>query len=132
VLFMSGGTEADNLAIVGGALAGKAKGKPFRVITTAIEHKAILAAAHHVEALGGEAVILPVDRDGIVDLAALDEALARGAALVSTMWVNNEVGVIQPVSAIAERCRAAGVAFHIDAVQSFGKLPCSVLDVPAR
>jgi cysteine desulfurase len=130
VIFTSGGTEADNLAIVGGALAAKAKGKPFRVVVSAIEHKAILAAAHHVEALGGEAIVLPVNADGQLDLAALDEALALGVAVVSIMWVNNEVGVIQPVAHIAERCRAAGAAFHVDAVQAFGKLSCSVQDVP--
>ncbi len=126
VIFTSGGTEADNLAVVGAALAARATGRPFRVAVSAIEHKAVLGAAHWVDALGGETVVLPVDRRGLLDLAALDEALARGVALVSVMWVNNEVGVLQDVAAIAERCRAAGTPFHSDAVQALGKVPCTV------
>ncbi len=126
IVFTSGGTEADNLAIVGAALAVRAEGRPFRVAVSAIEHKAVLAAAHWVEALGGEVIILPVDRCGRLDLGALDQALARGVALVSVMWVNNEVGIIQDVAAIAARCRAANTPFHTDGVQALGKVACSV------
>ncbi len=123
VVFTSGGTEADNLAVVGAALAARAQGTPARVAVSAIEHKAVLAAAHFVTALGGVEESLPVTPDGQVDLDALDAALARCPALVSVMWVNNETGAIQPIDEIAARCRAAGVRFHTDAVQAFGQLP---------
>jgi len=131
VIFTSGGTEADNLAVIGAALAARDRGGPFRVAVSAIEHKAVLAAAHAVVHLGGEEVILPVDGDGAVSLEALDEALARSSvAVVAVMWVNNEVGAVQPVARLAERCREAGVPFHVDAVQAFGKIPVSLRDVP--
>ncbi len=126
VVFTSGGTEADNLAVVGAALAARAAGRPFRVAVSAIEHKAVLGGAHWVEAMGGETVVLPVNSRGQLDLTALDEALARGVAVVSVMWVNNEVGVTQDVAAIAERCHAAGTPFHSDAVQALGKVACSI------
>src|SRR5881409_1031278 len=128
VVFTSGGTEADNLAIIGAALAARDRGGPFRVAVSATEHKAALAAAHAVKHLGGDEVILPVTASGIVEEAALDAALARGVALVSVMWVNNEVGTVQPIARLAERCRAAGVCFHSDAVQAFGKVPLSLSD----
>lgn len=129
VVFTSGGTEADNLAIIGGALAARERGGPFRVVVSATEHKAGLAAAHAVKHLGGEEVILPVTASGHVDPATLAEALARGAAVASVMWVNNEVGTVQPVKALADRCRDAGVLFHSDAVQAFGKIPVSLRDL---
>jgi cysteine desulfurase len=126
VIFTSGGTEADNLGIVGAALAARDRGADMCAVVSAIEHKAILAAAHAVCHLGGREVLLPVDAEGRVDLEALDGALARRPAVVSVMWVNNEVGVVQPVVEIAGRCRDAGVAFHTDAVQAFGKVPVSL------
>jgi len=129
VIFTSGGTEADNLAIIGAALAARDRGGPFRVAVSAIEHKATLAAAHAVKHLGGEEIILPVTASGLVADGALDAALARGVALVSVMWVNNEVGTIQPVARIAARCCDAGVLFHSDAVQAFGKIPVSLRGV---
>lgn len=129
VVFLSGGTEGDNLAVLGAALAGRAAGRAFRVAVSAIEHKAVLAAAHAVEELGGECLILPVDRQGRLKWQGLEEALARGVSLVSVMWVNNETGVIQDVSRIAARCREAGVPFHTDAVQAVGKIPCSLREV---
>jgi cysteine desulfurase len=122
VVFTSGGTEADNLGIVGAALAARDRGGSMCAVVSAIEHKAILAAAHAVCHLGGSEVVLPVDGNGRLDLDALDEALRSRPAVVSVMWVNNEVGVVQPVTVIAERCRDAGVAFHTDAVQAFGKV----------
>ena len=129
VIFTSGGTEADNLAVIGSALAARDRGSPFRVAVSAIEHKAVLAAAHAVRHLGGEEVVLPVNASALVDEDALAEALARGVAVASVMWVNNEVGVVQPVAAVAARCRAAGVPFHSDAVQALGKIPVSLRDV---
>jgi cysteine desulfurase len=131
VIFTSGGTEADNLAIIGAALAARDRGGPFRVAVSATEHKAALAAAHAVKHLGGDEVMLPVTASGTVDESALETALAGGSvALVSVMWVNNEVGTVQPVARIARRCCDAGVLFHSDAVQAFGKIPVSLRDVP--
>src|SRR5206468_12810644 len=129
VIFASGGTEADNLAVIGSALAARDRGGPFRVAVSASEHKAVLAAAHAVQHLGGEEIILPVTASGLLDNEALDKALAHGVAIVSVMWVNNEVGTVQPVAALATRCCDAGVLFHSDAVQAFGKVPVSLRDV---
>ncbi len=126
VIFTSGGTEADNLAVIGAALAAGAAGRPMHAAACATDHKAVLAAAHAVTRLGGTESILPVDRRGVLDLAALDRALAGSPAVVSVMWVNNEVGTIQPVEEIGRRCRAAGAMFHTDAVQAFGQLPVSL------
>ncbi len=123
VIFTSGGTEADNLGIVGAALAARERGGTMCAVVCATEHKAILAAAHAVCHLGGREVLLPVDRAGRLELDALDEALRERPAVVSVMWVNNEVGVIQPVAEIARRCCDAGVVYHTDAVQAFGKVP---------
>ena len=130
VIFTSGGTEADNLGIVGAALAARDRGRTMCAVVCATEHKAILAAAHAVCHLGGQEVVLPVDAGGRVDLDALDRALADRPAVVSIMWVNNEVGTVQPVAEIAARCHAAGVVFHTDAVQAFGKVPLSVGELP--
>jgi cysteine desulfurase len=123
VVFTSGGTEADNLAVVGAALAGRMHGRPFRVAVSAVEHKAVLAAAHFVAALGGAEELMPVSPDGVVRLDALDTALAGRPSVVSVMWVNNETGTVQPAAEIGRRCRAAGIRFHTDAVQAFGQLP---------
>ncbi len=129
VVFTSGGTEADNLGIVGAALAARERGAEMCAAVSAVEHKAILAAAHAVCRLGGREVILPVDARGALVLDALDAALAERPAVVSVMWVNNETGVIQPMAEIAGRCCAAGVILHTDAVQAFGKVPVSLHDV---
>jgi cysteine desulfurase len=126
VIFTSGGTEADNLGIMGAALAARDRGAAMCAVVSAIEHKAVLAAAHAVCHLGGREVVLPVDGNGRVDLDALDAALRERPAVVSIMWVNNEVGVVQPVKEIAGRCCDAGVAFHTDAVQAFGKVPVNL------
>src|SRR5213592_2351102 len=126
VVFTSGGTEADNLAIIGSALAARDRGGPFRVAVSAVEHKAVLAAAHAVRHLGGEEILVGVSASGIVEEEALDEVLARGVALVSVMWVNNEIGTIQPIARLAELAHAAGARFHCDAVQAVGKIPVSV------
>jgi cysteine desulfurase len=129
VIFTSGGTEADNLGIVGAALAARDRGGSMCAVVSAIEHKAVLAAAHAVCHLGGSEVVLPVDAGGQLELDALESALAQAPAVVSVMWVNNEVGVIQPVSEIAGRCREAGVTFHTDAVQALGKVPVSLAEL---
>ena len=130
VCFTSGGTEADNLAVVGTALAARARGAALRVAVSAIEHKAVLGAAHMVRHLGGAEEVLPVGASGVVDLAAVDDALARRPAVLSVMWVNNETGVIQPVADIGRRCREAGVLFHTDGVQALGNLPIRFSELP--
>lgn len=130
VIFTSGGTEADNLAIIGAALAARDRGEPMLVAVAATEHKAVLAAAHAVKHLGGEEEILPVDKNGVVELGAIERVIERRAAALSVMWVNNETGTVQPVEAIAARCRDAEVCFHTDAVQAFGKVPFSIRDLP--
>ncbi len=126
VVFTSGGTEADNLAIIGTALAARERGDPMHIVTTATEHKAVLAAAHQVVRLGGTEEILSVGPSGLVDLAVFEQALRHRPAVVSVMWVNNETGVRQPVEAIAARCADAQVPFHSDAVQAFGKIALSL------
>jgi len=139
VYFTSGGTEADDLAVLGSALAARGRGSPMRAAVAATEHKAVLAAAHAVARFGGHEDVLPVGRDGLLDLGALDDALLRRPSVVSVMWVNNETGVVQPIDAIGRRCAAAGVRFHTDAVQAFGNraiefraLPCDFLTVSAH
>jgi cysteine desulfurase len=123
IFFTSGGTEADNLAVSGAALAARAAGRRPHVAVSAIEHKAVLAAAHFVAALDGTEEFLPVTAEGILALGGLDDALTRRPTLISVMWVNNETGAVQPVEAVAARCRDADVPFHTDAVQALGQLP---------
>src|SRR3989441_8313029 len=121
VIFTSGGTEADNLAIIGSALAARDRGGPFRVAVSAVEHKAVLAAAQAVQHLGGEEILVGVSASGVVEEEALDEALARGVALVSVMWVNNEVGTVQPIA------RLARSEEHTSELQSLAYLVCRLL-----
>jgi cysteine desulfurase len=130
IVFVRGGTESDNLAVLGRVDATRALGKTPRVVTSALEHKAVLEAARAVEASGGEVETLPVDRRGALDLDALDRALERQPCVVSVMWVNNEVGVVQPIAEIARRARARDVPVHTDAVQAVGKIPVRVDEVP--
>jgi cysteine desulfurase len=130
VYFTSGGTEADNLGVLGGALAARAGGRAFAVAHAAVEHKAVHGAAHAVEELGGTTVVLPVDAAGIVEVDAIDEALARGISVVAVMWANNETGVLQHVHTAAERCAEAGAWLVTDAVQALGKVPCGIADLP--
>ena len=124
VVFTSGGSEADNLALKGVALA-----RPDRrhLVTTAIEHSAVLGAARDLQARAGVAVtIVPVGASGIVDPDAVAAAIRPDTALVSVMLANNEIGTIQPVAEIARRARERGVAMHTDAVQAAGLLDLDV------
>jgi len=124
IIFTSGGTEADNLAILGvgrRAVAGK-----NHIITSQIEHHAVLHTCEYLEGHGFTVTYLPVDADGMVDPAAVREAITPHTALVTIMHANNEVGTIEPVETIGSICRAAGVPFHTDAVQSAGKIPIDV------
>jgi len=136
IIFTSGGTEADNHAVLGCAVASNGGNlASAHIVSAPTEHKALLGALHEAERLGARVTMLPVDRNGLVDLAALDDALAGKLpagkpCLVSLMWVNNETGTIQPIAAVAAKCAAAGVPFHTDAVQAFGKVPVSLKDLP--
>ncbi len=124
VIFVSGGTEADNLAIQGVARARFASGAPpGHIITSAVEHPAVLGPCRWLETTGWRLTILPVDRDGRVDPADVASALAADTALVSVMAANNETGVLQPIAGIAAVTRAAGVPLHVDAVQAAGRIP---------
>ena len=119
--FTSGGTEGDNLAVLGAWRAVRASGRNA-VVTTPIEHKAVLAVAHQAAREGAEERLVAVDAAGIVDDASFDALVREDVAVCSVMWVNNEIGVVQPVPALAARARARGVVFHTDAVQAFDKV----------
>jgi len=128
IVFTSGGTEADNLAIFGtvaAAGATNADGKRH-VITSAIEHHAVLNACQKLERDGVEVTYVGVGADGVVDPEEVRRALRPSTILISIMHANNELGTIQPIAAIGEIAREAGVAFHTDAVQAAGKLPLDV------
>jgi cysteine desulfurase len=122
ICFTSGGTEADNLAILGAWRALKAKGRKA-VVTTPIEHKAILGAVHQAAHEGAEERFLTMSRDGVVDTSSITEIVDDDVAVCSMMWVNNEIGTIQPVPVLAARAKERGALVHTDAVQAFGKIP---------
>ncbi len=129
IVFTSGATEANNLAIKGVAQAGRAKGD--HLVTVATEHKAVLDPMRRLEQQGWRVTVLPVGRDGLVDVAALAAAVTDRTVLVSVMAANNETGVLQPVRELAAAAHAKGALFHTDAVQAVGKVPFDVeaLDV---
>ena len=122
IIYSSGGTESNNLAIIGAALANKRAGN--RIITSSIEHPSVLATMKYLEDNGFEVIHLPVDNKGVVDREALKEAMTAETILVSVMHVNNEIGVIEPVEEISKYIKSVNpnVVFHVDAIQSFGKL----------
>jgi len=125
VVFTSGGTESDNLAIKGAAFANRHKGN--HIITTQIEHHAVLHTCEYLEKrFGFRVTYLPVDQHGTVDLDALQRALTPDTILVTIMYANNEVGTIQPIQEISQIVKAAGVLFHTDAVQAGGALDLNV------
>jgi cysteine desulfurase len=126
IVFTGAGTEADNLAILGRWHARR----EGAVVCSAVEHKAVLKAARRAHAEGAALVVLGVDQEGRVDPAVLDDVLAGRPCVVSVLWGNNEVGTLEPVQEIAERCAAAGVCFHTDAVQAFGKVRIRVDETP--
>lgn len=130
VVFTSGGTEADNLAIRGAAEALEPAGRKH-MVTLAIEHEAVLNTFKALERRGWTTTVLPVEPSGIVNPAVVADAIRPDTALVSVMHANNEIGTIQPIAAIAALTRARGVLFHTDAVQSVGKIPVSVRDLGA-
>ena len=124
IVYTSGATEADNLALKG-ALGYHGVKQPH-LITVQTEHKAVLDPAGALAKVGAKVSVLPVGRDGLLDLDALDEALTAAPTLVSVMAVNNETGVVQPIAAIAARVHRAGARLHVDAAQALGKLAIDV------
>ena len=121
ICFTSGGTEADNLAILGSWRALKNQGRKA-VVATPIEHKAILGAVHQAAAEGAEERFLAMTSDGVIDRASFDALVDDQVAVCSTMWVNNEIGTVQPVPELAAVAKERGAMVHTDAVQAFGKV----------
>lgn len=121
IVFTSGATESDNLAIKGAAHFYGKKGK--HIITVKTEHKAVLDTCRQLEREGFEVTYLTPETNGLIDLAKLEAAMREDTVLVSVMHVNNEIGVIQDIEAIGELCRSHKIVFHVDAAQSVGKLP---------
>lgn len=124
IVFTGGGTEADNMAIKGTAWELRSKGD--HIITSAVEHHAVLHTVEWLEKQGFRATYLPVDEYGMVDPGDVERAITSSTILVSIMAANNEVGTVQPVAEIARICREKGVRFHTDAVQAVGQLPIDV------
>ena len=124
IILTSGATEGDNLALKGVFEAYGSKGN--HIITVATEHKAVLDSCHHIERLGGEVTYLPVDHQGLIDLAELEAAIRPTTILIAVMYANNEIGTIQPIRTISEIARRHGVLFFSDAVQAVGKIPVDV------
>ena len=124
IIFTSGASESDNLAIKGAAHFYQSKGK--HLITVKTEHKAVLDTMRELEREGFEVTYLDVQENGLIDLNVLKAALRDDTTLVSVMWVNNEIGVIQDIDAIGEICRERGIVFHVDAAQAAGKVEIDV------
>ena len=124
IIFTSGATEANNLAIKGIAEAYLSEGK--HIVTTQTEHSAVLAPCRYLETLGFEVTYLPVGADGLIALSDLEKALRTDTVLVSVMAANNEIGVLQPIEQIGKICRDRNIIFHTDAAQALGKIPLNV------
>ncbi len=126
IVFTSGATESDNLAIKGAAHFYQSKGK--HLITVKTEHKAVLDTMRELERQGFEVTYLGVQENGLIDLEELKAAIRPDTILISVMWVNNEIGVVQDIPAIGEICRERKIVFHVDAAQACGKVPVDVED----
>ncbi len=126
IIFTSGATESNNLAIKGVAAYNSEK---KHIITTTTEHKCVLASCRQLQGMGYEVTYLPVQQDGLISLEELEKAIRPDTAMVSIMAVNNEIGVIQPIDEIGKLCRSKGVYFHTDAAQAIGKIPLKVDNV---
>ena len=129
IIFTSGGTESDNLALKGIGYRSKEKGKGNHIITTSIEHPAILETCRKLETQGFEVTYLPVTKDGLVDPGTVESAIKKETVLISVMHANNEIGTIQPLKEIGEIAAQKDIFFHTDAVQTAGKIPIDVNDM---
>ncbi|MFC5650139.1 cysteine desulfurase family protein [Paenibacillus solisilvae] len=129
LIFTSGGTESDNTAIVGIARAGRKRGKSH-IITSAVEHHAVLHTCEALEREGFRITVLPVDEYGQVSTADVEAAVEPDTALITIMYANNETGTIQPIEEIGRIARSNGVIFHVDAVQAMGLLPINLRSLP--
>jgi len=124
IVWTSGATESNNLALKGAAHANRARGR--HLVTVATEHKAVLDSMRRLESEGYEVTVLQPQANGLLDLAAFEAALRPDTILASVMMVNNEIGVIQPIQELGRLCRARGILLHVDAAQAAGKLPIDV------
>ena len=127
IIFTGSGTEADNLAIIGTAAARRKKGN--HIITSSIEHPAVLNTCKYLEKNGFEVTYLPVDGYGLVDPEELRRAIRHETILVTIMHANNEIGTIEPIEELSSIAREYGILFHTDAVQTAGKIPVNVKDL---
>lgn len=127
IIFTSGGTEADNLALVGVAMANRDKGR--HIITTSVEHHAVLNTCKYLQKQGFDVTYLPVDEHGIISVEQLKSALRDDTIIVSVMFGNNETGVLQPIYDIGQLLRDHGAYFHTDAVQAYGLVPIDVREL---
>ena len=139
IIFTGGGTEADNLAILGRWCQARMEHGQAVVACSAIEHKAVLASAKAAEAEGADLLVLGVDGEGRVPEETAAEVIAARPCVLSVMWGNNEIGTLQPIAWLAERCAEQDVVFHTDAVQAFGKVrvrvdetPCALLSISSH
>lgn len=128
IVFTSGGSEADNQAIISSAYTGAKAGKKH-IVSTAFEHHAVLHTLDRLREQGFDVTLVPVNEDGIVKPEDIENAIRDDTALVSVMYANNEIGTIQPVGAIGKICREHGVVFHTDAVQAFGNIAVSLENI---
>ncbi len=128
IVWTSGATESDNLALKGAAQFYKTRGK--HLVTVKTEHKAVLDTMRELERQGFEVTYLDVEEDGMLDLGKLEAALRKDTILVSVMFVNNEIGVIQDIAAIGAMCRQRGIIFHVDAAQATGKVAIDLAELP--
>ncbi len=124
IFFTSGGTESDNTAIKGAAFKHKDKGK--HIITSGIEHPAVLETCQYLESVGFKVTYLPVDQHGLVSLESLEKSISKETILITIMHANNEIGTIEPIQEIGELAQKYGIIFHTDAVQTTGKIPLDV------
>ncbi len=127
IIFTSGATEANNIALQGAAKSYQDQGR--HIITVKTEHKAVMDVCQHLSKDGFDITYLPVDKDGILDLNKFEAAIRDDTILASVMHVNNEIGVIQPIKELGAICKNRGIIFHVDAAQSMGKLPINVDDM---
>jgi cysteine desulfurase len=129
VCFTSGGTEADNIAVLGAWRARRDEGRNA-IVTTPIEHKAVLASVHQAAREGADERLVRMTCDGIVDRSSFHTSLGNDTAIASVMWVNNEIGTVQPIAELVQMAKGAGALFHTDAVQAFGKVAVDTKAVP--